>query len=204
MSDYTKHTLAYEDLDPNPFLQFAKWWQEAKEKEEEPEAMALATANLKGVPSSRMVLLKGHDERGFIFFTNSHSRKGQDLKENPIASITFYWGELERQVIASGNVVKIPPSESNAYFESRARASQLGAWASNQDAVLTSREELMNRYNDIEKKYEGQKVPRPPYWEGYRLQPDRIEFWQGRESRLHDRFVYLLKGSAWTIQRLSP
>lgn len=203
MKEYQKHTLSLDGLDPDPFKQFASWFEDAKNKEIDPGAMALATASSYGVPSCRMVLLKGWDERGFLFFTNSNSRKGREIAENPLASITFYWKELERQVIAEGKVSKVTDKESDLYFASRLRQSQLGAWASDQDQVLSSREELIERLRHEEEKYRGIEIPRPPYWEGYRIAPSRLEFWQGRENRLHDRFVYLLKGT-WQIERLSP
>lgn len=203
MKEYQKHTLSLDALDPDPFKQFATWFEDAKNKEIDPGAMALATASSYGVPSCRMVLLKGWDERGFLFFTNSNSRKGREIAENPLASITFYWKELERQVIAEGKVSKVTDKESDLYFASRLRQSQLGAWASDQDQVLSSREELIERLRHEEEKYRGIEIPRPPYWEGYRIAPSRLEFWQGRENRLHDRFVYLLKGT-WQIERLSP
>jgi pyridoxamine 5'-phosphate oxidase len=203
MKEYQKHTLSLDDLNPDPFQQFAGWFEEAKKIEIDPGAMALATASLSGLPSCRMVLLKGWDERGFLFFTNSTSRKGREIAENPLASVTFYWKELERQVIGEGKVSKITSEESDLYFATRLRQSQLGAWASRQDAVLSSREELTQRLLGEEEKYKGMEIPRPPHWEGYRIAPYRLEFWQGRENRLHDRFVYRFNGQ-WQINRLSP
>lgn len=203
MKEYQKHTLSEEDLNPDPFRQFADWFEDAKRVEIDPGAMALATASLSGIPSCRMVLLKGWDERGFLFFTNSTSRKGRELAENPVASVTFYWKELERQVIGEGKVSKITSEESDLYFATRLRQSQAGAWASHQDEVLSSREALIQRLLKEEEKYKGIEIPRPPHWEGYRIAPYRLEFWQGRENRLHDRFVYLLKGK-WQISRLNP
>lgn len=203
MKEYQKHTLSFDDLNPDPFKQFNDWFEEAKKVEIDPGAMALATASLSAVPSCRMVLLKGWDERGFLFFTNSNSRKGREIAENPVASVTFYWKELERQVIGEGKVSKVTAEEADLYFATRLRASQTGAWASHQDEVLSSREELRERFNREEEKYKGMQIPRPPYWEGYRIAPHRLEFWQGRENRLHDRFVYLLK-TDWQISRLNP
>lgn len=203
MKEYQKHTLSLDDLNPDPFQQFADWFEEAKNLEIDPGAMALATASLSGIPSCRMVLLKGWDERGFLFFTNSTSRKGREIAENPVASVTFYWKELERQVIGEGVVTKVTSEEADLYFATRIRQSQLGAWASHQDEVLSSREELEERLKEEEVIYRGIEVPRPSHWEGYRIAPYRLEFWQGRENRLHDRFVYLLHGQ-WQIQRLNP
>lgn len=203
MKEYQKNTLSIDDLKSDPFKQFADWFEEAKRIEIDPGAMALATASLLGMPSIRMVLLKGFDERGFLFFTNSTSRKGRELRENPRAAVTFYWKEMERQVIAEGVVTKVSNQEADAYFASRSRQSKLGAWASDQDAILDSREELMDRVTGLEKKYKELEIPRPSHWEGYRISLTRLEFWQGRESRLHDRFVYFFDGK-WQIRRLNP
>ncbi len=203
MKEYRKYTLSLDDLDPDPFRQFTAWFEDARKFDPEPNAMALATSTLSGVPSSRMVLLKGFDERGFLFFTNSTSRKGQEISENPLASLTFYWKELERQIIAEGSVTKISAEESDQYFATRSRQSQSGAWASQQDASLSSRDKLIERVNRVEEKYKGVDIPRPPHWEGYRMAPIRFEFWQGRENRLHDRFAYQLT-THWHITRLNP
>lgn len=199
----TETTLSFEDLKADPFLQFTAWFEDAKKRAIEPEAMALATATKEGHPSCRMVLLKGFDTRGFLFFTNSESRKGKEIAQNPKAAVTFYWSELERQIVAEGTVSLIPNEETNHYFESRPRLSQLGAWASLQDEVIPSRNALIERLDQASKKYEGSSIPRPPYWNGYRLLPTYFEFWQGREGRLHDRFRYILKDK-WIIERLSP
>ena len=203
MKEYQKNTLSLNELNVDPFQQFASWYEEAKKVEVDPGAMALATASLEGIPSCRMVLLKGHDKRGFLFFTNSNSRKGIEIAANPIASMTFYWKELERQVIIEGKVSKVSKEESDLYFATRHRQSQIGAHASRQDEVLSSREELESRVKRIEEKYKGIEVPRPPYWEGYLVSPYRLEFWQGRNNRLHDRFVYLLN-ERWELNRLNP
>jgi len=166
--------------------------------------MVLSTVDKNGRPSSRNVLLKGVDERGFIFFTNYDSRKGRELSENPNASLTFYWVELERQVCVAGSVGKISREESEAYFKSRPRGSKLAAWASNQSDVVEDRAALEAKWNEMEKKFPN-KVPLPPNWGGFVLKPDRIEFWQGRPSRLHDRFCYTRqKNNSWKLERLAP
>jgi pyridoxamine 5'-phosphate oxidase len=203
--EYRLRPLDLNHLNLNPFLQFHTWFEEAQQAQAlESNAMALATASLEGQPSCRIVLLKQMDARGFAFFTNYDSRKGQDLANNPIACATFYWSVLERQVVIGGKVEKLTHQESEAYFASRPRGSQLGAWASHQDQILQSRAELEEAYQQFEKMYEGKTIPMPSYWGGYRLLPDRFEFWQGRPNRLHDRFRYLLKDSVWQIERLAP
>jgi pyridoxamine 5'-phosphate oxidase len=203
MTEYQKNTLALHELDKDPIRQFSLWFAEAKKVCAEPEAMCLATASLSGIPSSRIVLLKGWDANGFLFFTNEGSRKGADLAQNPVAAVTFYWRELERQVNGQGSVERISEEESDLYFATRPRLSQIGAWASKQDAMLSSRDELIDQVAYYRNKFEGGPVPRPRYWRGYRINPSRLEFWQGRESRLHDRFVYVLN-NAWALSRLSP
>lgn len=205
MNEYQKSTLNRVDLDSDPLNQFSFWFEEAKKTEIEAEAMCLATATSQGTPSCRMVLLKGFDSRGFLFFTNSHSKKGRNIQENPKASLNFYWPSLERQVIIEGAVVKASVEESDAYFASRPRASKLGAWASDQDAPIASRDDLEKRFSQIVMQLKNKDViPRPPYWEGYRILAFRFEFWQGRKNRLHDRFAYDLDGPSWIISRLSP
>ena len=168
-------------------------------------AMTLATADKQGRPSARAVLLKGVDERGFIFFTNYDSRKGQELTENPQAAVVFYWSELERQVCIAGDVSKLPELESEAYFRTRPKGSRLAAWASNQSGVIRDRAELEEEWQKVEQRYASQEVPRPPYWGGYVLKPTRVEFWQGRPNRLHDRFRYTRQPDGrWLLERLAP
>ncbi|MBF2005563.1 MAG: pyridoxamine 5'-phosphate oxidase [Chlorogloeopsis fritschii C42_A2020_084] len=204
--DYTLQGLSENDIDPNPFIQFQKWFDQALDAQlPEPNAMAVATATPDGKPSARMVLLKDFDERGFVFFTNYNSQKGQELAENPQAALVFWWAELERQVRIAGYVEKVSEQESDEYFQSRPFNSRLGAWASHQSEVIASREELEQRLQALQAKYENQDIPRPPYWGGLRVIPTEIEFWQGRPSRLHDRLLYTrLDEHSWKIERLSP
>jgi pyridoxamine 5'-phosphate oxidase len=204
--DYTLQGLSENDIDPNPFIQFQKWFDQALDaKLPEPNAMAVATATPDGKPSARMVLLKDFDERGFVFFTNYNSQKGQELAENPQAALVFWWAELERQVRIAGYVEKVSEQESDEYFQSRPFNSRLGAWASHQSEVIASREELEQRLQALQAKYENQDIPRPAYWGGVRVIPTEIEFWQGRPSRLHDRLLYTrLDEHSWKIERLSP
>ncbi len=171
----------------------------------EPNAMVLSTVSAEGQPSARTVLLKGLDQRGFAFFTNYKSRKGRELEDNPNAALVFYWPELERQVCVAGRVTRLPKEESEAYFHSRPRGSQIGAWASAQSSVVASRKELEAAVKRLEVEYAGRPIPRPPFWGGYLLSPSRIEFWQGRASRLHDRFEFGRQpDGSWSLQRLSP
>jgi len=166
--------------------------------------MTLATASKDGRPSARVVLLKSFDDRGFVFYTNYKSRKGKELGENPRACLLFYWSQLWRQVRIEGEIEKIPTEESEQYFQSRPLGSKLGAWASNQSEVVDSRETLEARFNELQKRF-GEEVPRPEHWGGYRVKPDTIEFWQGRDNRLHDRLQYRLQeDGAWLIERLAP
>ncbi|MBD2500609.1 pyridoxamine 5'-phosphate oxidase [Anabaena azotica] len=203
--DYTLEGLSETEIDPNPFIQFKKWFEQALAAQlPEPNAMTIATTKPDGKPSARMVLLKDFDERGFVFFTNYNSRKGQELAQNPQAALVFWWAELERQVRILGSVEKVSESESDYYFESRPAKSRLGAWASNQSEIITSREILEQRMQELQSKYENQEIPRPPHWGGLRVIPTEIEFWQGRSSRLHDRLLYTLDDGSWKIQRLSP
>ena len=200
-----KNVLSETDLDPNPVVQFARWFAEARQKSPDPEAMTLATADESGLVSARIVLLKHVDERGFVFYTNYNSRKGNQLRDNPRAALSFYWPELDRQVRIEGAVVKTTEQESDIYFASRPRGSQLGAWASEQSRVIPGRGDLDARFHELETTYRGVAVPRPPHWGGYRVIPVWIEFWQGREDRLHDRFRYTLREPHdWVIERLSP
>jgi pyridoxamine 5'-phosphate oxidase len=198
--------LDEKNLARDPFRQFDKWFEEAgAAKLTEPNAMILSTATRDGRPSSRVVLLKGLDGRGFVFYTNYESRKGRELEINPRASLLFPWLALERQVIVEGPITQVTREESEAYFHSRPAASQLAAWASQQSSVLPSRSVLEDNLKGVEKKYAGQVVPVPPHWGGYRLAPESVEFWQGRRSRLHDRLRYRrAKDGGWTVERLAP
>lgn len=204
--NYTLAGLSEADADPNPFKQFKTWFEQAVETQlPEPNAMAIATTTPDGKPSVRMVLLKDFDERGFVFYTNYESIKGQQLQENPWAALVFWWTQLERQVRIEGKVEKVSPQESDAYFQSRPRDSQLGAWVSNQSQVIDSRELLEVRLEELKQKYASKEVPRPPNWGGFRVIPSAIEFWQGRPNRLHDRLHYrLVEDGSWVRERLSP
>lgn len=189
----------------DPIVQFLGWLAEARDADLfEYDAMTLATATPEGRPSARMVLLKGVDERGFAFFTNYESRKGRELTANPRAALVFFWNTLRRQVRIEGRVERVAPVESDAYFATRARGSQIAATASRQSAVLGNRNDLDERVAALEQEWEGQEVPRPPYWGGYRVVPESIEFWQNRRNRLHDRLIYRREGGNWTMERLSP
>ncbi len=203
--EYSSKSLSRIDVDVNPIKQFNKWFNEAIRVEiDEVNAMTLSTASKKGKPSARIVLLKGVENNGFVFFTNYNSNKGQHLSENPYASLTFFWKELERQVRIDGKVEKISEADSITYFKSRPYKSRVGAWVSDQSKPLSSRVELMKKFTLQAAKFIGQEVPKPNFWGGYILIPDRIEFWQGRPSRLHDRINYRLKNGDWQIERLSP
>jgi pyridoxamine 5'-phosphate oxidase len=198
--------LSEDQVDPNPFKQFAIWFQHAESAVPIlPNAMTLATATMQGVPSARVVLLKSFDESGFVFFTNYESQKGQELDENPVASLSFYWAELSRQVRITGTVSRTTQAESEEYFHTRPLDSQLGAWASNQSQVISGRDALEKRMEELWKEYANKPVPLPPYWGGYRVSPFIIEFWQNRASRLHDRIRYQLTSEGtWIIERLAP
>jgi pyridoxamine 5'-phosphate oxidase len=226
--DYHRDSLDRSGLAKGPIDQFKSWFDQAAGfrggrfrrfaidlfkafqnlltgKSLEANAMALATAGADGKPSVRMVLLKGVDERGFTFFTNYQSRKGQELDANPHAALVFYWPQLERQVCVTGEISRLSPEESQQYFRSRPRGSRIAAWASPQSAIIADRAALESRVRQIESEYEGMDIPLPPFWGGYLLKPHRVEFWQGRPSRLHDRFVYTRGAeSDWNIQRLAP
>lgn len=188
----------------NPITEFLSAIERAANRQVDTAPVALATADAAGRPSVRMVLLRGVDERGFVFHTNYNSRKARELDENPQAALCVHWHSLEEQIRIEGRVERLKDGESDAYFGSRPRGSQLGAWASNQSAILASREALEEEYRAIERRYEDQPVPRPPFWGGYRLVPDRIEFWFGRPDRLHDRLLYTRSERGWDIQRLYP
>ena len=203
--EYTRAGLSESDVDPDPVEQFRRWFDEALEADlHEPNAMTVATAAPDGRPSARVVLLKVFDERGFVFYTNYEGRKGRELEENPRAALLFYWGELERQVRIEGTVSRTSEGESDAYYASRPRGSRLGAWASEQSRAVEGREVLEGRARDLEVEYEGREVPRPAFWGGYRVEPEVVEFWQGRESRLHDRISYRRGDGGWEIERLQP
>ena len=227
--EYSLTGLRRSALEADPIAQFKKWFDQATGARAsgrvrkffirrykalllasgaEPlglTAMTLATVDKQGRPSARVVLLKGVDQRGFIFFTNYESRKGQELAENPQAALVFYWPDQERQVSIAGEVGKLPAAESDAYFKTRPRGSRLAAWASKQSATITDRAALEDKWNQLEAQYAGQEIPRPPFWGGYLLSPARVEFWQGRPNRLHDRFCYSRQpDKTWLIERLAP
>ncbi len=203
--DFAKQTLDKKDVNTNPVLQFEKWFKEAVEaKVNEPNAMTVATATADGKPSARILLLRNFDENGFVFYTNYTSRKGEEILKNPYASLLFFWPELERQVRIEGKLTKQSAEESDKYFQTRPRASKLGAWTSEQSRVIANRQALDDEYEKISQKYPGENVPRPIYWGGYILEPTSIEFWQGRPSRLHDRLLYTKEKGSWKIERLAP
>jgi pyridoxamine 5'-phosphate oxidase len=197
--------LQEEDMKPEPFTLFREWFDEARRAGFYlSESIALATATPDGRPSVRMMLLKEFDERGFRFFTNYESRKGAELDLNSRAAMLLYWNTLHRQVRIEGTVEKLSRQESEEYFHTRPRGSQIGAWASNQSSVLTGRAELDERFEELQARFEGTEVPLPPYWGGYRLVPERFEFWQGRANRLHDRLRYTRAEQGWILERLAP
>ena len=189
----------------NPVARFQEWFREAEQAGVEvPEAMALATADADGAPSARMVLLKGADEDGFVFYSGYVSRKAGELEQNPRAALLFYWRPPGKQIRVEGRVERVSEAESTAYFATRPRGSQLAAWASRQSRPLSSREGLETRYAELQREYEGRDVPLPPHWGGYRLRPETIEFWEHRENRLHDRVRYTRAREGWKLQRLAP
>ena len=199
--------LTKDHIDANPIRQFRIWLDEVRASgvpEQDVISMTLGTASKDGQPSARIVLLKSFDDRGFVFYTNYDSRKGKELSDNPRACLLFYWPQLWRQVRVEGDIEKVSTAESEAYFQSRPLGSRLGAWASNQSEVVETREVLETRFAELEKRF-GEDVPRPEHWGGYRLKPNSIEFWQGRDNRLHDRLLYRLEeDDSWSIERLGP
>ncbi len=204
-SEYTLNGLDTADVLLDPFGQFRQWFDAALEAAvPEPNAMHVSTVSAEGRPDGRIVLLKDVSDAGFVFYTNYESRKGRELIGQPFATLTFFYPELERQIRIEGRVEKVSSDESDAYFNSRPRGSQIGAWVSHQSAVIASRDVLENRQRELETQFAGGPVPRPPHWGGFRVVPDALEFWQGRPSRLHDRIRYRLNGENWIIERLSP
>jgi pyridoxamine 5'-phosphate oxidase len=202
---YARARLDEASVSQDPLVEFHQWFTQAIEaKVPEPNAMSLATATLDGAPSVRVVLLKGYDERGFVFFTDYRSQKGIELEANPQAALAFYWSELERQVRIAGLVEKTSAEESAAYFRTRPLGSRLGAWVSHQSRVIPSRAELESGLLEFKERFPTADVPLPPHWGGYRLRPEGVEFWQGREDRLHDRIRYVRDGERWRVERLSP
>lgn len=203
--EYQMKSLFEKDVDTDPFRQFNKWWDDAIASElDEVNAMTLATASAKGIPSARIVLLKSVSEDGFVFFTNYNSNKGNDIDENPNACLVFFWKELERQIRISGTVKKISAGASDEYFNSRPEGSRIGAWASPQSKVITSREVVEENTAKYQQQFADGDITRPPHWGGYIVIPGVIEFWQGRPNRLHDRIQYSLKEGNWIIERLAP
>ncbi len=203
--EYAREQLTEDGVQQDPLGQFASWFDEAMASElPEPTAMILATADASGQPSARAVLLKGVDERGFVWYTNYASRKGAQLAENPQAALLFFWPELERQIRIEGTVERVSDAEIQEYFASRPHESKIGAWASDQSAVIDSQEALQQKFANVSKHFENKDVPPPPTWGGYRLRPHMYEFWQGRPSRLHDRLRYTRTSEEWKLERLQP
>lgn len=204
-TDYRRHAFSEQDAADDPIAQFTTWFDEAVRAEVmEPNAMCLATATPDAYPSARMVLLKGVDARGFVFYTDYRSRKGRELADNPGAALCFFWPELERQVRVTGAVQRVSRAESDAYFQSRPLPSRIGAWSSVQSSVLPSREVLEAEVEAVTQRFAAGEVPLPEHWGGFRVVPEEIEFWQGRSSRLHDRIQYRREAGTWVKRRLSP
>ena len=202
--DYAQESLTERDVDPDPIRQFEKWFEQAlRAGMVEPNAMTVATSTRDGHPSARMILLKGFDANGFVFFTDYRSRKGAELDANPHVSLCFWWDALQRQVRVTGTAARVSSDESAVYFRTRPHGSRIGAWASQQSAPLESRETLEREVERLRRAH-SEDVPLPPHWGGYRVTPESIEFWQGRPSRLHDRIVYTRESDSWRIGRLSP
>ena len=204
--DYSKFSLDSSSIDQDPITQFTKWFDEAVRSEvTEPNAFTLSTVSEDGLPSARIVLLKGVENKKFIFYTNYQSRKGKELEKNPACALTFFWPELERQVRIEGTATREGDELSEKYFQSRPRESQIGAWASPQSTLIANRKILEERVNQMQKKFEGQeKLPKPKQWGGFEVDPVRIEFWQGRPSRLHDRLLFTKIDGLWQVHRLAP
>ena len=203
--EYLKGGLEYSDLSDSPVEQFSVWFNQAKDTDiSDPNAMTLATVSSDGQPSQRTVLLKYYDEDGFVFFTNKESRKAYEMKGNPKVNLHFVWLDLERQISISGTAVSISAAESARYFMSRPRDSQIAAWVSNQSSRITSRRLLMQKFQEMKQKFSRGDIPLPSFWGGYRVVPSSVEFWQGRENRLHDRFLYVRSNGGWNVERLAP
>ncbi len=204
--DFKNQPLEESDMSSNPFDQFEKWFDQALKSEiQEPYAFTLATASKEGKPAARVLYMRDVSRKGISFFTNYESDKGKNLAENPFCSANFFWMELDRQVRFSGKAEKLPVADSDEYYNSRPRGSQIGAWASNQSSSLKSRKELLDKLDSLVEKFDGKDVPRPDHWGGYLIIPEQIEFWQGRESRLHDRIRFSLEeDGSWSMERLSP
>ena len=203
--EYARARLDEKSVSSDPMVEFARWFAEAQEAQvEEVNAMTLATATDSGAPSARVVLLKAFDARGFVFFTDYRSRKGEEIESNPRAALVFFWSELERQVRITGTVERTSAAESETYFRTRPLGSRLGAWVSHQSRVIPSRLPLESGLREAEARFPDGEVPLPPHWGGYRVLPEAIEFWQGRENRLHDRIRYTRAGNQWKVERLSP